>query len=275
YSDHYKAILSVSWSPDSTRLVTVGWEGTVQVWQASDGKLLWRFPTLPPASAGLPAAAWSPDGAFIVTTGIAVGSVNATTALWDAARGTLIRKYPDQDFYAQRVAWSPDSMRIATGGVNQSVAVWHANSSQKIWEYQGDIATVYGLAWSPDGTRIASCGTKPIVLFASNGGVRIWDATSGKRVLTYRGHSAQADLKALAWSPNGKFIASGGSDQIVQVWNASTGKQVLTYPGHVNQRPMPDLADPYTIWGLAWSPDSTRIVSSAINGPIHVWKISD
>jgi eukaryotic-like serine/threonine-protein kinase len=113
------------------------------------------------------------------------------------------------------------------------------------------------------------------VLFASNGGVRIWNATSGRRVLTYRGHSSQADLWALAWSPNGKFIASGGTDQIVQVWDVRTGEHLLTYRGHADQPPMPEWAYPYAIRALAWAPDSTRLASSAISGPIHVWKISE
>src|SRR5262249_54211161 len=131
-----------------------------------------------------------------------------------------------------------------------------APSPVKNWGYQGDMAYVHGLAWSPDGTRLASCGTKPIVLFASNGGVRIWDAATGRRALTYRGHSETVDLWALAWSPNGRYLASGGTDQVVQVWEAATGRYLLTYRGHAAQARIYDSAYPYAITAIAWSPDS-------------------
>jgi WD40 repeat protein len=97
---------------------------------------------------------------------------------------------------------------------------------------------------------------------ASNGGVRIWDAATGQRVLTYTGHDQSADLQALGWSPNGKYIASGGSDQLIQVWDARTGDQLLAYQGHHDE-----------VTTLAWSPDSTRIASGDFSGPIQVWQV--
>jgi WD40 repeat protein len=183
------------------------------------------------------------------------------------------------------VAWSPDSARLATGGSNQTVTVWPANPGDQsggvsgpppdsIWRNQGEIATATQVVWSPDGAWIASCGTKPIILFGSNGGVRLWNATTGQRTLTYTGHDPSVDLLALAWSPDGKYIASGGTDQFVSVWDARTGAQVAVYRGHADQRPIPDSVYPYAITALAWAPESARISSGAFNGPVHVWSIS-
>ena len=50
---------------------------------------------------------------------------------------------------------------------------------------------------------------------------------------TYRGHSAS--VNAVAWSPDGKRIASGGSDGTVQVWDAANGGHVFTYRGHTDR----------------------------------------
>jgi WD40 repeat protein len=56
--------------------------------------------------------------------------------------------------------------------------------------------------------------------------VQIWDATSGQTLFTYTGHAPTAwgitpDVRAVSWSPDGKYIASGGSDNtVVQVWQA-------------------------------------------------------
>jgi serine/threonine protein kinase len=67
---------------------------------------------------------------------------------------------------------------------------------------------------------------------------------------TYRDH--QGEVYTVAWSPDGKHLASGGRDRTVQIWGFSTGKRVVTYRGY---------ADP--IAALAWSPDGKYLAFSS------------
>jgi WD40 repeat protein len=77
---------------------------------------------------------------------------------------------------------------------------------------------------------------------------------------TYKGHSMPVD--AVAWSPDGKRIASSGFlDQTVQVWNAIDGGQVSTYQGHSE-----------AVYAVAWSPDGKRIASGSWGGTVQVWE---
>src|SRR5215471_11449232 len=80
----------------------------------------------------------------------------------------------------------------------------------------------------------------------------------GTAILTYKGHSDYVD--AVAWSPNGQFIASGSWDGTVQVWDAYSGAVITTYKGHTDN-----------VSALAWSPDGNFIASGSWDGYVRVW----
>ena len=74
---------------------------------------------------------------------------------------------------------------------------------------------------------------------------------------TYQGHSDA--VYAVAWSPDGKRLASAGNDRTAQIWDSSTGKRITTYRGYSSR-----------IYALAWSPDGSRIAFSPGNF-VQVW----
>jgi WD40 repeat protein len=82
----------------------------------------------------------------------------------------------------------------------------------------------------------------------------------GSVLYTYRGHTSR--ITTVAWSPNGKYIASGSLDQTVQVWAADPRDhfQPSIYRGHTAG-----------VQAVAWSPESTRVVSGSIDKTIQVW----
>ncbi len=87
----------------------------------------------------------------------------------------------------------------------------------------------------------------------------------GTTLLTYRGHSDV--LNAVAWSPDGKKIASGSGDKAgdntVQVWDARSGSTLLVYRGHSDN-----------VYTVAWSPDSARLSSGGKDTTMQVWSAS-
>jgi WD40 repeat protein len=74
----------------------------------------------------------------------------------------------------------------------------------------------------------------------------------------YRGHSAS--VVTVAWSPDGKRIASGSNDSTVQVWDATNGGHVYTDHGHVGR-----------VNAVVWSPDGKRIASGSADTTSQVW----
>ena len=59
---------------------------------------------------------------------------------------------------------------------------------------------------------------------------QVWNAVSGEQLLTYARH--KRSISALAWSPEGFSLASGGRDKVVNIWDARSGKTIQAYLGH-------------------------------------------
>ncbi|WP_161977833.1 WD40 repeat domain-containing protein [Dictyobacter kobayashii] len=261
----------LDWSLDGQHIVTAGgFEGIDQsnaasgvpqavsevvLWDAVTGKRLTTYNGMSYVSA----LAWSPDGTRIALAGS--DAVGATVHVCDTHTGNLLLAY--RGHVASRLAWSPDSQWIASsidsiiGGVfERTLRIWNSTTGQDRLVWSG---TANSLSWSPDGALIA-CGDEEVV--------QLCDTGTGALTSSYKANSG-APILGVAWSPNGRFIATvGGSPQFpdpkgfVQVRELASG-HTTAYHGHT-----------LTVAALSWSPASDRLVTSSYDGTIRVWEIA-
>jgi len=256
YRGHSKEVYAVSWSPDGKLIASGSSDESIQVWEATSGKIVLNYHGHSHwIGKGLvQSVTWSPDGKYIAS-----GSWDKSVRVWNASTGNTISTYRSYYEIVESVAWSPDGKYIASGNRNGTVHVWDVSNGKNIRTFLGHHSNnpnvdVVAIAWSPDGKRIASGSWDRTV--------KVWNAikNSNKKndYLIFRGHSAE--VNTLAWSPNGMRIASGGRDGLVRVWDSSNGALSFTYRAHTG----------YVV-GVAWSPDGTRIASAGADKMVHVW----
>ncbi len=220
------AEIMLEWSPDSRYIASA--DGDFQVWDVTTLQQV----IYEDVKSRADAVSWAPNGKYIVysdgDSGIQIWDIETRNAIY-TYHGHI--KKNDKGSYTlpvDKVAWSPDSRRIAsTGYTDNTVHVWDATTGNNAVIYQGHPCSEqleileHTVVWAPNGRCIASAtNNRWRNSDHRDHSVHILDAFTGNIIHRFCGHSDQ--VIALAWSPDGKYIASASDDKSVQVWVASS-----------------------------------------------------
>lgn len=253
-------LYAVAFSNGGRTLVATGNKGMVSVIDANSGKILRELQGLKGWSADL---AVSPDGRLAAAWGL-----DGRILIWDIDKGGPPRVLQgDANKWGMALAWSPDGRILAAG--RASLALWDIEKGARAGTLAGHEDFVRDLAYSRDGSLLASTGLDKTV--------RVWNIAAARELylLAPEGfvHSStsglvtepiRVPLLAVAFSPDGKILATGGADRLVRLWDAETGKFIRAFQGHA-----------MTITALAFSPDGKILLSAGLDKTVRAWKLEE
>ena len=157
------------------------------------------------------------------------------------------------------VSFSPDGRYIASGSVDLTVCVWDWKKQKKMAQLVGHTLRINDVCFSPDGQYIVSGSLDSTV--------RVWDWITQKEISKLEGHTSNDGrrrgytygVSSVCFSPDGQYIASGGSDNTARVWDWKNEKEIKKLE-HID-------------WALivCFSNDGRYIVSSSSDNTVRVW----
>jgi WD40 repeat protein/serine/threonine protein kinase len=182
--------------------------------------------------------------------------------VWDLTRREAVRTYPG--FYGS-LAFSPDGSRLAAANPDGGVTVFDTTGPD--WKALRTVATgpglVEALAFGPGGKTLAVSRVHVTgfvdgrVQYTTD--VSLWDTDTALWVRPALDW-AEGEPSALAFSPDGRLLAAGGSHQVVVVWEAATGRRLHVLSGHAN-----------SITSLAFGPGGRWLASAGRDRLVRLW----
>ncbi|KAG0272492.1 hypothetical protein BGZ96_005289, partial [Linnemannia gamsii] len=208
---HRKKISSLTFSPDSQRIVSGDFGGVLRVWNAESGESIW---TQEEHDGKITSIAYTSTGHQVVSV-----SEDGTVRLWNALTGDMVHIF-DADGAVQCVCFSQCGSWIASGGEDGVVRLWDPKNVVPGAVFDGGHdGTVNSVAFSPDNVHVASAG--------ADSTVRIWNINTKMMVHVLKGHINP--VRCLTYSPSGKHIASGSDDSTLKIWDVGSGVPETTW----------------------------------------------
>jgi WD40 repeat protein len=152
--------------------------------------------------------------------------------------------------------------QLISVGLDKTIRIWDVHTGEPLRVLRppigpGTFGYLFAAALSPDGQTLAVGGYRALTPLYDHR-VMLISLADGRMLHSLKGHAYA--IYGLAFSPDGKQLASASHDSTLRIWNVETGQSIHTLKGHTN-----------IVHGVAWSPDGKKIVSGSMDGTARIW----
>ena len=260
----------VAWSPDGKNLAVVtkvekaifGIQfdrrgSAIRLWDVEKGQMKKTLAESTEKGLTFQQVVFSHDGKTIaaIADGFFQGVLKGVVKIWDAKTFAL-KQTLEGGLQLAGLALSPDGRWVAAGNPSEKkIGIWDARTGKLEKTLETGKVQPWPLVFSPDSKFLAVGGQKE----DHSGQVQVWDAQSWK-VMHVLKHDKY--VETVAFSANGKILASGGGDDFVQLWDAHKGERIRSLKGVHNLTRC-----------VAFSPDGKTMAAGWMDGTIRLWDV--
>jgi WD40 repeat protein/serine/threonine protein kinase/Leucine-rich repeat (LRR) protein/class 3 adenylate cyclase len=227
-------------------LATGGADGMVRIWEPTTGK---ELHCLGGIHEGVNALAVSPNGEML-----AAGCKGRVVELWDTSEWKLLRILEGFEGEVTSVAFHPDGLRIAAGSLDSTARFFETATGKVLTSVSQDGDPINSIALTPDGRCLATGGGNYNPCDCS---ARVWETDTGNLIQRFPNTTG---IFTVNFSPDGKWLALGGMDEVVQVWDWRDGNLLQAFTGFTRM-----------IRSVCFSPEGGFLAACSREGLIRLW----
>jgi WD40 repeat protein/tetratricopeptide (TPR) repeat protein len=229
--DHDAPVSAVVFSPAGRYVATASEDKTARLWEVLGGKSL----AIMQHEGKVLDITFSADGRYLAS-----ASSDKTAIVWEVPSGRRIARLAHDD-EVKSITFGPDGRYLATVTSDNTARLWETATRREIPLLLSGYSTLAAtlrnaVAFSPDGRYFAAVKATSASSPSTSDGVGLWDILS-RRQLHFAGRDVSGTVVALAFSPDGKYVATASDDHSARVWTATSGDPVtapMQHDGKIN-----------------------------------------
>jgi WD40 repeat protein len=248
---HTGIVIGAAWSPDETRIATIGNENYVSIWDVETGEILLTLPADDDETdelEGHEATGWTV--VWLNDTQVLSGGFDDRVILWDAETGELLRTFEGHTNGVLSIEVL-DEERFITGSWDRRAMLWDVNEEEAVRVYEGHTNWIWDVEIAPNGEHFMTASADQTMI--------LWRVDSETPQRRYLGHDDS--VLRIAFSPDGTQVVTSGRDEKILLWDVALAAPMRRYNGHTDW-----------VRAVDFNPQGATLVTGGNDRDLLIWE---